>query len=90
VVYNLLRTRDAVAPIGAPAVATSLVAFVLVYFVVFGIGVLYILKLMGKPPHPGESLPDGAPIRSAGITPASSVARVASHDNVSGEGRDEH
>jgi cytochrome d ubiquinol oxidase subunit I len=75
VIYNLLRTKDAVAPIATPAVATSLVAFVLVYFIVFGIGTLYILKLMGHAPHAGEPLPADAPIRSAGITPAPSVDR---------------
>ncbi|MBS0477231.1 MAG: cytochrome ubiquinol oxidase subunit I, partial [Proteobacteria bacterium] len=31
-VYHLLRTADSVAPIAAPAVATSLLAFVVVYF----------------------------------------------------------
>src|SRR5690606_22509352 len=34
-VYNLLRTADSVAPLDAPAVATSLLAFVIVYFTVF-------------------------------------------------------
>lgn len=75
VIYNLLRTKDAVAPIAAPAVATSLLAFVLVYFIVFGIGTLYILKLMGRPPHVGEPGPAEAPIRTAGITPAPSIGR---------------
>ena len=75
VIYNLMRTKDAVAPIGAPAVATSLIAFVLVYFIVFGIGTLYILKLMGRPPHNGEPEPARAPIRSAGVTAAPSVDR---------------
>ncbi|WP_404829133.1 cytochrome ubiquinol oxidase subunit I [Allosphingosinicella flava] len=75
VIYNLLRTKDAVAPIDAPAVATSLAAFVIVYFVVFGIGTLYILKLMGHAPHPGESAPAAAPIRSAGITPSPAMGR---------------
>jgi cytochrome d ubiquinol oxidase subunit I len=73
VIYNLLRTRDAVAPIDTPAVATSLTAFVIVYFAVFGIGTLYILKLMGHAPHPGESEPASAPIRTAGITPSPSM-----------------
>ena len=44
----VLRTADAASPLDAPAVAASLLAFVLVYFTVFGIGVWYILKLMGK------------------------------------------
>ena len=75
VVYGLLRTRDAVAPIDAPAVATSLIIFVIVYFLVFGAGTLYILKLMGHAPAAGETPPDHAPIRSAGITPAAATDR---------------
>ena len=72
VIYGLLRTADAASPLDAPAVAASLLAFVLVYFTVFGIGVWYILKLMGKPPHAGElgvKRGDTGPIRTAGITP---------------------
>jgi cytochrome d ubiquinol oxidase subunit I len=72
VVYGLLRTADAASPLDAPAVAASLLAFILVYFTVFGIGVWYILKLMGKAPHAGEygvKRGDTGPIRTAGITP---------------------
>jgi cytochrome d ubiquinol oxidase subunit I len=75
VIYGLLRTKDARAPIDAPAVATSLLAFVTVYFIVFGIGTWYILKLMGRPPHEGEPAPARAPVRTAGITPAPSIRR---------------
>jgi cytochrome d ubiquinol oxidase subunit I len=74
-VYGLLRTADSVAPLAAPAVATSLVAFVIVYFAVFGIGTWYILKLMGHAPKPHETGPADAPIRTAGITPAAGVDR---------------
>jgi cytochrome bd ubiquinol oxidase subunit I len=70
VIYGLLRTADARSPIDAPAVATSLVAFVLVYFAVFGAGTGYILRLMGQAPHPDEPTPGNDPIRTAGITPA--------------------
>jgi len=73
VVYGLLRTRDAVSPIAAPAVTGSLIAFVLVYFAVFAAGAWYILRLMREPPMEGESEPSRAPIRTAGITPASAV-----------------
>jgi cytochrome d ubiquinol oxidase subunit I len=73
VVYGLLRTKDAVAPIAAPGVTGSLIAFVLVYFSVFAAGTWYILKLMAHPPHEGEGEPSHAPIRTAGITPAGAV-----------------
>ena len=72
VVYNLLRTADAASPLDAPAVGASLLAFVIVYFFVFGAGVWYILHLMHKSPHPGEfgvKRGDKGPIRTAGITP---------------------
>jgi cytochrome d ubiquinol oxidase subunit I len=73
VIYNLLRTADAVSPIATPGVTGSLIAFVLVYFTVFAAGTLYILKLMHLPPREGESGPSEAPIRTAGITPAPAV-----------------
>ena len=72
-VYGLLRTAHSASPLDAPAVGASLVAFVLVYFAVFGFGTWYILKLMHKPPHPGEEDIIDAPIRTAGITPAPAV-----------------
>jgi len=71
-VYGLLRTAQSAAPLDAPAVATSLLAFVIVYFAVFGAGTWYVLRLTSKPPEPHETAdPSGAgPTRAAGITPA--------------------
>ena len=69
VIYGLLRTADAASPLDAPAVAASLLAFIVIYFAVFGAGTWYILKLMGKTPGPHESDAERAPIRTAGITP---------------------
>ncbi|MBU1605272.1 MAG: cytochrome ubiquinol oxidase subunit I [Alphaproteobacteria bacterium] len=72
VIYNLMRTADAASPLDAPAVGASLVAFVLVYFTVFGFGTWYILRLMSHHPHTGEygvKRGDTGPIRTAGITP---------------------
>jgi cytochrome d ubiquinol oxidase subunit I len=53
----LLRTVDSVSPLQAPAVASSLLAFIAVYFIVFGAGIVYILKLMAHAPHAGETAP---------------------------------
>jgi cytochrome d ubiquinol oxidase subunit I len=73
-VYGLLRTAESVSPIAAPAVAASLAAFALVYSVVFGAGILLLLRLCGRPPQSHEAgPPEGEPIRSAGITPAPAV-----------------
>jgi cytochrome d ubiquinol oxidase subunit I len=69
-VYNLLRTADSVSPLAAPAVSMSLLAFAIVYFVVFAMGTYYMLQLMAQPPHRDEEGPEAdAPTRAAGITP---------------------
>jgi len=69
-VYGLLRTADSASPIGAPGLAISLAAFVLVYLFVFGSGIGFMLRLMAKPPMPHEAGPDPhAPVHAAGIMP---------------------
>ena len=72
-VYGMLRTSDSLAPIAAPAVAASLVAFVVVYFFVFGAGTYYILRLMRHSIklEAEEGLREEPPTRTAGTTPAS-------------------
>lgn len=63
-VYGLLRTTESASPIDAAAVSVSLTAFVVVYFIVFGAGFFYLLRLMRKSPTRYEEalesrLPDG-------------------------------
>lgn len=73
-VYGLMTTAESSSAVGAPAVATSLIAFILVYFTLFGAGTVYILRLMAKPPHTGDvAEPAAGPTRAAGLTPAPSV-----------------
>jgi len=73
-VYGLLRTVDSASPIDAQAVGFSLLAFIVVYFAVFGAGTFYILRLMGNTPDIDEpDIERGVPIRAAGITPASAL-----------------
>ncbi len=76
-IYGYLRTADSAAPLSAPAVGASLIAFIVVYTLVFGAGTFYILRLMKKSPKLDHSTdidtPDG-PARAAGITPAPSIA----------------
>jgi cytochrome d ubiquinol oxidase subunit I len=74
-IYRLLRTGESVSPIAAPGVSGSLIAFVLVYFAVFGAGITYILRLMAEAPHEHETDPSAEPIRSAGITPSPAIVR---------------
>jgi cytochrome bd ubiquinol oxidase subunit I len=50
VVYGVLRTRDAVSPITAQSAGVSMLIFVMVYFLVFGTGIYYILKLIQTGP----------------------------------------
>src|SRR6202165_3295461 len=73
-VYGLLRTTESASPLSAPAVASSLVAFIIVYFIVYAAGLTYLFRLMASPPHHGEQGPSGeTPSHAAGITPAAGV-----------------
>ena len=56
VAYGIIRTADSVSPVLGEHVALSLLAFIIVYTLVFGAGSYYILKLIGKGP--------GAPVTS--------------------------
>src|SRR5690606_26208516 len=69
-VYELLRTADSAAPLDAPAVATSLIAFIVVYCAVFGAGIFYILRLMRRQPGHETPVEELGPTHAAGITPA--------------------
>jgi cytochrome bd ubiquinol oxidase subunit I len=73
-VYGLLTTAQSASPLAAPAVAGSLLAFIAVYFAVFGAGVFYILRMMSHGPEPHEpDLAKGKPVRAAGITPVAGL-----------------
>jgi cytochrome d ubiquinol oxidase subunit I len=72
-VYGLLRTSDSLSNVDAEAVGASLIAFIIVYFLVFGAGTFYILRLMWKSPEGDTGDLDEAPTRAAGITPAQQV-----------------
>jgi len=49
-VYGALRTVDSIGPVDAPAVGASLLAFIWVYFFVFGAGLFYVFRLMRQAP----------------------------------------
>ncbi|HEY8549600.1 MAG TPA: cytochrome ubiquinol oxidase subunit I, partial [Vicinamibacterales bacterium] len=66
-VQGLLLTRDAVSPVAAGSVLWSLAAFVIIYLVVFSVGIYYINRLINRgptgaavEPAPG---PEGLPNR---------------------------
>ena len=56
VVHGILRTRDAASPISYDMVLTSLILFVVVYAVVFSMGIYYINRLIEK--GPAGAIPD--------------------------------
>ena len=80
VVYGVLRTRDAVSPVTAGEVATSLVVYMVVYAIVFTAGALFILRLMAE--GPVAALAEPAPRQDR--APGSPLAR-APEDTTPGE-----
>src|SRR5262245_51253401 len=50
IAYGILRTADAASPLAAHTVATTLVLFVLVYGIVFAMGIYYINRLITRGP----------------------------------------
>lgn len=63
IIYGVMRTKDAVSPVSADQVGLTLTIFVLVYFIVFGVGTYYLLRILAKGPVSGEPIvePDGGP-----------------------------
>ncbi|MEZ5870839.1 MAG: cytochrome ubiquinol oxidase subunit I [Nitratireductor sp.] len=78
-VYGHMTTAQSISPIAAPAVAGSLVAFAIVYFLVFGAGVFYILRLMGKSPehYDPQHDEDAGPQRAGGLLPGPFMPQAA-------------
>jgi len=72
-IYGVLRTADSVSPVTAGSVATSLLAFLIIYAIVFSVGALYILRLIAEGPSAGEEPPQpenpGVPLTSTEIQP---------------------
>ncbi len=55
VVFGAMRTAQGVSPIGAGQVSASLIGFLLVYALVFSVGALYIVRLIGEGAAPGAA-----------------------------------
>jgi cytochrome bd ubiquinol oxidase subunit I len=68
-IYGLLTTAQSASPIDAAAIGASLLAFIIVYFVVFGAGVFYILRLCNMSPDQSKPELERKPMSAAGITP---------------------
>lgn len=80
VVYGLQRTVDAVSPVTTAAVASSLIAFVIVYAIVFTAGTYYLFKLLHRGPDEHEPMP-GETLAERPKRPFSAGAdRLQGHD----------
>lgn len=59
-IYGVMRTADSASPVGVGQVSASLLAFMVVYAIVFSGGAVYILRLINKGPSlDPEPLPQG-------------------------------
>jgi cytochrome d ubiquinol oxidase subunit I len=80
-VHGILRTADAASPVSAGAVLTTLILFIVVYSVVFSMGIYYINRLIEKGPAGASVKPsEGVPSRPL------SAAEEAAHDAIEGKG----
>jgi cytochrome bd ubiquinol oxidase subunit I len=79
VIYGILRTQDATSPVAAGALAASLTAFVLVYGVVFSIGVYYIRKMIRHGPK-GAAVADG-PLQNEHVNQPLASARESARES---------
>jgi cytochrome bd ubiquinol oxidase subunit I len=87
VAYGVLRTAEAVSPLAGHTVAATLVLFVLVYGIVFAMGIYYINRLIvrgpdevAREPHNGGPLARWSPpsaIEGAGEPPVGQTRRVS-------------
>jgi len=50
VVYGVMRTKDAVSSQSVMALSVTLIAFILIYFFVFGTGISFMLKMVARGP----------------------------------------
>jgi cytochrome d ubiquinol oxidase subunit I len=57
------------------------VAFIIVYFAVFGMGSWYLLRLMSRAPQPQEPEHANVPAHAAGITPAPALAGASKQED---------
>jgi cytochrome d ubiquinol oxidase subunit I len=68
VVYGVMRTAQAMSPVSAQQVGVSLLVFVIVYTLVFGTGIYYLLKLLKAGPAPLDTSEGKPPIDDASHT----------------------
>jgi cytochrome d ubiquinol oxidase subunit I len=80
VIYGVMRTRDAVSNHSVLALSTTLIVFVVMYCVVFGTGISYMLKLVARGPQETGDI-DHTP-RGRGQSPRPARPLSASPDDI--------
>lgn len=74
VVYGLMRTADAVSNHSALTLSVTLIVLLVVYAAVFGTGIGYLLKLIGRGPDSHEPPPDGDALDQRPARPLSAAS----------------
>ncbi|HEY0210501.1 cytochrome ubiquinol oxidase subunit I [Acerihabitans sp.] len=80
-VYGLMRTDEGVTPISTAQVMTSAVAVATIYLLVFGTGLIYMLRLLAHPPRPGEEGPVPSLARQTGDDAANAGRETGPHSS---------
>jgi len=77
VVYGLMRTADAISPVGAGEVGASLLVYMIVYAIVFSAGAVYILRVVAHGPER-----EGAPLELPSLhAPGNALAAAEDKDS---------
>src|SRR5947199_378987 len=77
IAYGILRTADAISPVSAASVLTTLVLFVVVYGIVFTMGLYYINRLIVRGPQGSAIEPSGHDTPNRPLAAAHDAAREA-------------
>jgi cytochrome d ubiquinol oxidase subunit I len=83
IVQGILRTSDAISPVAAQSVLATLVLFVVVYSIVFAMGIYYINRLIETGPL-GRAIEEAKELAVSPIAAASEAGRAA----LGGRGQD--
>src|SRR5712671_6485164 len=77
IAHGILRTADAISPVPAASVLTTLVLFVIVYGIVFAMGIYYINRLIVRGPQGAAVAPPGKDTPGRPLGSAADAAREA-------------
>jgi len=76
VIYGVMRTADAISPVPGGSVFTTLALFVIVYGIVFSMGIYYINRLIVRGPQ-GQAIEPPHPRPASPLSAAGDAAREA-------------